>query len=444
MRIPALCLLLGCASAAAAPSPGSVRVDATQLDRLAALAPGATLELPAFPVGPGVLAPVRFERLGIYARDARIVEIGAHGERSVPPSRRIELIGTSADGSARLALAFDPDHGRVRGSGSAASGSFAITAEPVAGGVRLGAISAAAAQPKGVTPMVRSIADDDPSSGRPLPGALEQHLAALAAPAGGTPAVAVLAIDTDNEFMSERFGNDAGAAADWIADLFGVMNVMYQRDLDVRLVEGMTFLRTTTDPYSAGATPADQDDLDEFGTYWQTHYASVDRSFAMLLSGKSDSGNSASGIAWLNAYCETQSTGGAYSVVQVFTNPGITVDLSARVSGHELGHNFGAYHTHCTDAATGFAPTAVNTIDQCYNGEGDLSHGCYNGPTSCPATGPGHPLGTLMSYCNLNGCGQNVLQFHPTQITTLSLLIAANTPICLAPGGEIIFANGFD
>ena len=49
--------------------------------------------------------------------------------------------------------------------------------------------------------------------------------------------------------------------------------------------------------------------------------ASTPRSFAMLLSGKSSSGNSASGIAWIDAYCETQSQGGSYSVNQVFTNP---------------------------------------------------------------------------------------------------------------------------
>ncbi len=52
-----------------------------------------------------------------------------------------------------------------------------------------------------------------------------------------------------------------------------------------------------------------------------------------------------------------------------------------------------------------------------------------------------------MSYCNMIGCGggQNVLQFHPTQIATLSALVAQNTPTCLAVGStDLIFANGFD
>lgn len=245
--------------------------------------------------------------------------------------------------------------------------------------------------------------------------------------------------------MSVRFGNDTTAATNWIADLFATMNVMYENDLDVQLVQGTTYLRTGSDPYTQNDSPASQADLTEFGSYWQAHYAAVPRAFAMLLSGKSSSGNSASGIAWINAYCHSQSQGGSYSVNQIFTNAQVGVAFSARIVGHELGHNFGAYHTHCTNIATGGAPTASNTIDQCYRAES----GCYSGAVSCPVAGPGHPLGTLMSYCNTgapNGanCGQNVLQFHPTQVGTLSALVAQHTPSCLSASADLIFANGFD
>ena len=56
-------------------------------------------------------------------------------------------------------------------------------------------------------------------------------------PTGGNPplATATIAIDTDVKLLSLRFGNDTTAAADWIADLFAAMNVMYQRDLGVAL-----------------------------------------------------------------------------------------------------------------------------------------------------------------------------------------------------------------
>ena len=54
----------------------------------------------------------------------------------------------------------------------------------------------------------------------------------------------------------------------------------------------------------------------------------------------------------------------------------------------------------------------------------------HSGATSCPASGPGAPAGTIMSYCNQLQCGptgQNVLQFHPTQVSTLNALIAAES-----------------
>ncbi|MGA9829097.1 MAG: M12 family metallo-peptidase [Rhodanobacteraceae bacterium] len=442
MRLLGLLLLLASVGAAASPAPGSVTLDRATLGRLDALRPGDTLVLPAFPAGPGVLASVRLERVDIYAPGAHIVEVGPGGEREVPRSRRIELIGSGIDSDMRVSLSFDPGFGRVRGSGSDASGAYAIIADQDGSGLHLHAIAADQALPRGVVPHFDSRHDSVPS-GQPMPSELQLHLARLAEPLTGEPRVAVLAIDTDTEFMAERFANGSAAATDWIADLFGVMNVMYERDLDVRLSQGTTYLRTGSDPYSASDTPADMTDLNEFGSYWQAHYANVPRSFAMLLSGKSSSANYASGIAWINSYCHTQSNGGSYSVNQVFMNSAIPVDLSALITGHELGHNLGAWHTHCTDASTGGAPAATNTVDQCFNGE--ASQGCYSGPTSCPTSGPGHPLGTIMSYCNLNSCGgQNVMQFHPTEITKLSALISANTPSCLTEGGDALFANGFE
>lgn len=193
-----------------------------------------------------------------------------------------------------------------------------------------------------------------------------------------------------------------------------------------------------------GASDAD---LNNFGTYWQNNHDAVQRDFVVLLSGRLTGGFNASGRAWLNAYCRKPSNGGSYSVNKVFTNSGVPVDLSARIVGHELGHNFGAAHTHCTNATSGAFPTATNTIDVCY--KGDAGSSCYGGAVSCPVAGPGHPLGTLMSYCNTSGpnganCGQNVLQFHPTQIAALSTLIAANTPSCLSTDTDTIFRDGFD
>ncbi|MFO1506544.1 MAG: M12 family metallo-peptidase [Lysobacterales bacterium] len=413
-------------------------IDAALRTRLVNLGPGTRLVVSGFPDGADGSVAVTLRRFDVYAPDGWLVAVSESDNRPVPRSSRHHLLGASADGRVRLSLSFDPDGGRITGSGEGPAGPFVLAATPQGSIVRVAAVPPATGLPQGVVPIIDSANDSIPS-----PQARVQWASAGGkVPTGGNPplATATIAIDTDVELLSLRFGNDTTAAADWIADLFAAMNVMYQRDLGVALVEGATVLRVGTDPYDAADTPADQTDLDEFGSYWQAHYGAVPRVFAALLSGKSQSPNSASGIAWIDAYCATASQGGGYSVNQVFTNPSIPLSYSAEIVAHELGHNFGAWHTHCTNATTGFAPTSTNTIDQCYSGESS----CYSGPTSCPASGPGHPAGTVMSYCNMIGCGggENVLSFHPAQIGPLTQLIAAATPGCI--DGEEIFGNGFD
>ena len=419
---------------------GALTLGQAQIDQLNALRVGASVIVDEFPDGFGGSGSLRFERIDVYARDARIVVVASDGEHELPHSRRIELIGANAAGDVRISLAFDPGFANVAGVGSGPAGAFAITAAADANGAIIRSIPAAQALPPGVVPEIVA-GDDALPSGHAMPDALA--LALAGAVPETTPRGAIVGVDTDNELMSLRFSNNTSAAANWIADLFGAMNVMYQRDLNVLLQQGTTYLRTATDPYTQTGTPANPADLTEFGNYWQSHYGSVPRSFAMLLSGKASSGNQASGIAWVNAYCQMQSQGGSYSVNQVFTNPQIGIGYSALLVGHEIGHNFGAYHTHCTDVSTGGAPTGSNTIDKCFSTE----PGCYAGATSCPTSGPGAPAGTVMSYCNARQCGpggQNVLQFHPTQIGVMSMLIAQNTPSCLAASADMIFKNGFD
>ena len=441
MRIA--CCLLAFAIASATASAASISLDRAALDGLRHLPVGGSFVVDALPDGAGAASKIRFERVDFLAPGARIVVVDANGEHDLPKSTRIEFIGKSDSGDVRIALAFDPGATSVSGVGTSPRGAFVVRGTAAASGLALHSVPLESTYPPGVVPRIIP-SDDALPSGNPMPTDLELKLGP-STPAGGGSVSAVVAVDTDNEFMSERFSNNTTAAANWIADLFATMNVMYQRDLNVTLLQGTTMLRTATDPYTETGSPANGDELDEFGTYWQQHYSNVDRDFAMLLSGKSTSGNSASGIAWINAYCATQSQGGSYSINQIFTNSQVSVDLSARIVGHELGHNFGAWHTHCTNAANGGAPTGSNTIDQCYNGEAGA--GCYSGPTSCPSSGPGAPAGTIMSYCNVAGCGsdhQNVLVFHPTQVSTLSTLIAQHTPSCLAPFSDVIFRGTFE
>jgi hypothetical protein len=442
MRFVACLLTLTVTTALHAAGPGDVQLRASLLQEAARLPVGETLELAEFPAGPGILAAYTFRRIEVYAPEARIVVVDAHGEHEIPRSPRVHLLGYSKDGNSRVGMSYDPDlKAQPYAAGSGPAGAFVLRGERSGDGWRLHAVSADAALPPGVRAEFAGT-DDALADPNAAPQWLD-HLIDAEAPSG-VLRNAVVAVDTDSSFMLERFSNNSTQATAWIADLFAQMNVMYQRDLAVNLQQGTTFLRPGSDPYANTDTPANSAMLNEFGNYWQANYSSggnaVNRDFAMLLSGNSSSGNSASGIAWVNAYCLTSGGFGSYSTNQIFTNPAIGVSLSASIVGHELGHNFGAAHTHCTNATTGTYPTGTNTIDRCST----IGTSCYSGTTSCPSSGPGAPLGTIMSYCNINGCGQNVQQFHPTHITQLLIRIAANTPSCLSLGVDLIFEDGFE
>ena len=56
-----------------------------------------------------------------------------------------------------------------------------------------------------------------------------------------------LAVDTDNELMNLKFSNNTTSATNYIASLFALMSVIYERDLQVRLLQGTTFLRGLDD-----------------------------------------------------------------------------------------------------------------------------------------------------------------------------------------------------
>lgn len=396
--------------------PETVRAVLSQLE------PGGSVRVRSWPVGPGDHRTIRIERRSVYAAGARIFEVTEQGYREVPRSPRIHFLGVIEDeaGSGVL-LILDPRSGQLSGAAfSQGVGYDLVAADP-----------GDAASVRVVATHERTAALDPAWScggeSLHLPDTPWNRTSDLPAPPrakAGSALEAVVAIDTDTELLSQKFGNSTAAAADYIADLFAAMNVMYERDLDLRLLQGTTYLRTGSDPYvqNSGGS-ASGAELNEFGNYWKTHYQSVDRALAAMLSGKSPSSNSASGIAWIGGLCS--STYG-YSFSKVFKINYLSGD--AKIVGHELGHNFGSPHTHC------YSPP----IDQCWNGEG----GCYSGATSCPG-GPG----TLMSYCHLVGCGSS-LDFHPTVVNRiLNSYVAPATGVCVfaaSQSGDGIFADGFE
>ncbi len=364
----------------------------------------------------------------------------------------------SDDGRTVVSVSLERDGRFAEGSGSGPDGAFVLGARTNANGaITLTAQAIESALPPGFT-IDFKCGNENLALASHVQDSLADQLRVATSPSlpnatAATLRYATVAIDTDSLFMSRLFSNDTTAATNWIASMFNSINTMYERDLQVHLQVGTVILRTSsaTDPYTSFTPGATSSELSFFGNYWQTHEGSVPRAFAALLSGQESSTQnscSASGIAWIDAYCNKgQANGGqtfgSYSVNQVCTSIGIdpTGTFNARIVGHEIGHNFGAYHTHCTDVSNGNAPVDTNTIDTCYAGEAGL--GCYAGATSCPAA----MSGTIMSYCNIGACAgsQNQLQFHPTQINdVLKPAINANTPGCLTTTADEIFADGFE
>ena len=211
----------------------------------------------------------------------------------------------------------------------------------------------------------------------------------------------------------------------YIATLVASVNMIYERDLNLRLVVGTTFLRvsTTTDPFTrrAGTGNADGPKLSEFSNYWSTNEGGVTRALAALLSGKQASPNSASGIAWLTSLCNTAY---GYSFNQLFKINYLSGDTL--ILGHEIGHNLGS-PTRTAIPRRGPTSATGARRDRMLQ-RPDVLPGVLviNGVTS---------NGTLMSYCHNLSCG-NTLVFHPQTVNNyIGPQLSSRVGACVFPLG---------
>jgi len=218
--------------------------------------------------------------------------------------------------------------------------------------------------------------------------------------AGAGPCRAVqVAVETDREYTNNLFGGDTEAAADYAYFLFAAVSEIYQQQLDTRVEVSFLRLWTWSDPWDGGNTSAQ---LTQFQEIWNLGMSWLERDLGHFLSGRSLGG----GIAWLNAICSS-STGYGLSANLNGSFPYPIQDHSSQnwdlmVVAHELGHNFGAPHTHS------YSPP----LDGC--GIGDCSQ----------AWG-----GTIMSYCHTCGGGISnmVMSFHPTNVNSMKGFLSSIT-----------------
>ncbi len=454
---------------------------------------GVRVEVPAFSYGPAksFVENVTLKRIDVYAPESRILVSDGAGWREIPRSERRVFVSDSSRTATRMYLVYDPKTSRFEGGIFDGDGLNAVAGQVDSVGVPR--VASAKLASESAPPFT---CGGDLVTGRleDVAGSLHQPRPASATKAteAGTLYSAIVAIDTDVEFLQNRFAGDpvpTATATDFLVNLFAGFNAIYEGDLGVRLLQGDTLLRTGSDPYATTSASSMGQQLQEFSEYWRANNASIDRAFALQLSGKTTSANSSSGLAWiLNAqngnfapgtlnpsqypdgyyddnWCLAKGsrilsgdtlvqTSGHYSVSRLLLPPyesGTDASGAVLLVGHELGHNFGARHSHCT-AADGSSPltnVSAGTIDACSNSES--ARGCYGGTTACPGGANAFPgTGSLMSYCS-TPCGNvNVAaHFDPAHAGFLETRVASNiAQSCLtavAAGSELeVFRSGFE
>ena len=202
-----------------------------------------------------------------------------------------------------------------------------------------------------------------------------------------------IAVDTDTEFTMAANAGDEIRASQYALLLMGAASQIYDRDLNAKLPVSYLRLWTGEDPWTQSEMV---NQLYEYQAYWNANMPSLSRDLGHFLAGRGLGG----GVAWLSVVCSNQNYGYGLSsgIGYGFPYPLIDHDngnWEPMVVTHEIGHNFGAPHTHSQTPAA----------DGCGNGDCTLAW-----------------EGTIMSYCHgCEGGMANVsLRFHPYSLASMN------------------------
>ena len=204
---------------------------------------------------------------------------------------------------------------------------------------------------------------------------------------GGGCRTAEIAVETDWEFTGDLFGGDIVASAAYATALLGAVGEIFNRDAGTAFE--VLFLRVWEDNSDPWTEKTAFEQFSQFRDYWNANMTGEARDAAHFLSGRPLPG--AGGIGYLPGLCQT----GFDYAISMHLNGFFPYPLEDNheqnwdvfVVSHELGHNFGAPHTHS------MAPP----VDGC--GLGDCSDAAN---------------GTIMSYCHTcpGGLTNIALRFH--------------------------------
>lgn len=200
-----------------------------------------------------------------------------------------------------------------------------------------------------------------------------------------------LALETDFQFY-EKFGTSSGVT-NYVTSLVAALSDQYMEDVQTTFSIAYLGIHTTAaDPWTSPDAPGDTAAmLTEFRNAWNASGWPATADLAHFLSGASLGG----GRAYVNVICSQTFGYGVSGNLRGninwanWTGSAGSFTWDFVVLAHELGHNFGANHTH------DYCPP----IDVCFDN-------CA-GPNTCSQ-------GTIMSYCHSCGGMDNIdLHFHP-------------------------------
>lgn len=426
---------------------------------------------------------LRLERFEVFAPDARIVLHTAAGDRGLAVPANVYLRGqVEGEAGSRVVLSVLAT-GEIRGLATSLGRTWLLGSEGSDAQLRVRAVDMTAELEQAGGGFRCALDDAGPAAYRAgMDGvedlfapraespAAQRPLAELAGEVAAFDHTAVIAVETDNEFLNlSEFAGDTTAATNYIGDLVAHSSTIYAAELQTSWVVGEVSLWETADPWTQANASCG---LLEFGRYWNLNHGGTTRTVAHFLSGKP----LGSGIAWVGVLCRggfsanpadfggcsapvnaSGNWGGAYGftggIVGNFdiNSPSVVWDIMA--FAHEIGHNFNSPHTHCYQNLGGNAAA----VDQCWGTQ--VGTGCYSGTTSLPAGCPGsfQGCGTIMSYCHLRapqsmsnlsltlGLGHPygvAPERVPSRMRSHVVSVAATNPSCLAPIG-IVFIDGF-
>lgn len=245
-----------------------------------------------------------------------------------------------------------------------------------------------------------------------------------------------VAVETDYKFY--KLFDDVDAATLYATELMGAVSALYLAE--VNCIVTLPYLgihSSSNDGWTSPDNGGDAGDvLTEFRDAWKNGAAPVSANLYHFLSGADLGG----GVAYLDALCSQSFGFGVSGNIEGFLTfpPAKGFDTwDFVVTSHELGHNFGASHTH------DYCPSLDDCAPAGYFGACQSSQVCISN-------------GTVMSYCHLCSGGMtNIdLRFHPTVATDIRTVIEASCleeavitgTLCLVSDAEVSvtcsYANG--